>query len=179
MSEEVSAFISKYDKVQKYWHQLSSGKDGKIDLEESGLSFEQLDPEHPFVKEVSGIEDDKVFKKITDGDHMTHFAVRAYLWNKYPDFAKKWDSGSGWLSKGRDGTIQTGELKEGGFTEQLIQDIRNMISEQRDRELLLSRPLFTKPGLSVLKYGRAVDTMIQSEVRDAILKLRPPKTNPA
>ncbi len=171
--KQVQDFLEKYDTVRKYWHQMSSGKDGKIDMEEAGLSLEQLDPDHPFVMELSDIKDEQVFRKITDEDHMTHLAVRAYLWNKYPDFAKKWDSGVGWLSKRRDGTIQTGELKEGGFADQLVHDIRDMISEQRDRELLLSRPLFTKPGLGMFKYGRAVDTMIQAEVKKEIMKLRP------
>ena len=169
---KVDAFIKKYDKVQKYWHKMSSGKDGTIDLKESGLSFDDLDPKHPFVKELSAIEENKVFEKITDADHMTHFAVRAYLWNKYPAFARKWDSGAGWFSKGQDGTIQSEEFKEGGFREQFTKDIRDMITEQRDRELLVSRPLFSKPGMGIFKMGKAIDTIIQREVRDEVAKMR-------
>ncbi|MDJ0889604.1 MAG: hypothetical protein QNK18_00205 [Gammaproteobacteria bacterium] len=170
--KKVNAFIEKYDKVQKYWHKMSSGKDGRIDLKESGLDFKNLDPKHPFVKELSGIKERKIFQKITDEDHMTHFAVRAYLWNKYPDFAKKWDSGAGWFGKGGDGTIQAKEFEEGGFQEQFVKDIKTMIRKQRDRELLVSRPLFSKPGLSIFKMGKAVDTIIQNEIRKSVKKMR-------
>lgn len=169
---KVDAFIKKYDKVQKYWHKMSSGKDGRIDLEESGLSFDDLDPKHPFVKELSGIKEKKVFKKITDEDHMTHLAVRAYLWNKYPEFAKKWDSGAGWFGKERDGTIQSAEFKEGGFKDQFVHDIKEMITEQRDRELLVSRPLFSRPGLSIFKLGKAVDTIVQAAVKEEVSRMR-------
>lgn len=169
---KVDDFIKEYDTVRKYWHQMSSGKDGKIDLEESGLSFDELDPNHPFVRELSGIEEDDVFREITDEFHMTHFTVRAYLWNKYPDFAKKWDSGEGIFSKGQDGTIQAREFKEGGFTNQLVEDIKSMIPEQRDRELLVSRPLFSRPGLNIFKMAKVVDTVIQDDVRYQVLKMR-------
>jgi len=169
---KVDAFIEKYDKVQKYWHKMSSGKDGRIDLRESGLSFEDLDPKHPFVQELSSIENKTDFKKITDEDHMTHLAVRAYLWNKYPEFPKKWDSGAGWFGKERDGTIQSSEFKEGGFKEQFVQDIKDMITEQRDRELLVSRPLFSKPGLGIFKLSQAVDTIVQAAVREEVSKMR-------
>ena len=169
---KVDAFIRKYDKVQKYWHKMSSGKDGRIDLLESGLDFENLDPKHPFVKELSGIKGKKLFKKITDEDHMTHLAVRAYLWNKYPDFAKKWDSGAGWFGKRGDGTIQAKEFEQGGFQDQFVKDIKTMIRRQRDRELLVSRPLFSKPGLGIFKMGAAVDTIIQNDIRRSVKKMR-------
>ena len=167
---KVDAFIKKYDKVQKYWHKMSSGKDGTIDLKESGLSFDDLDPKHPFVKELSAIEENKVFEKITDADHMTHFAVRAYLWNKYPDFPRKWDSGAGKLSKAQDGTIQAAEYKKGGL-EQLVEDIKTMIPKQRDRELLVSRPLFSKPGLGIFHFGKSVEKVIQAELRAKVLRM--------
>ena len=41
--KQVQDFLEKYDTVRKYWHQMSSGKDGKIDMEEAGLSLDQLD----------------------------------------------------------------------------------------------------------------------------------------
>ncbi len=47
-----------------------------------------------------------------------------------------------------------------------------MITEQRDRELLVSRPLFSKPGLGVFKLSNAVDTIVQAAVRDDVLKMR-------
>ncbi len=169
---KVEAFIEKYDKVQKRWHKMSSGKDGRIDLRESHLSFYDLDPKHPFVKELSRIKKDKTFKKITDADHMTHLAVRAYLWNKYPEFAKKWDSGAGWFGKKRDGTIQTKEFQKGGLQEQFVKDIRAMIPEQRDRELLVSRPLFSRPGMGLIKFGEAIDYIVQSEIRKDVKKMR-------
>ena len=169
---KVENFIKKYDKVQKYWHKMASGKDGKIDLEESGLSFDDLDPNHPFVKELSAIRNKSIFEKITDADHMTHFAVRAYLWNKYPAFARKWDSGAGWFGNRQDGTIQSSEFREGGFREQFIKDIRELIPEQRDRELLVSRPLFNKPGMGIFKLGKSVDTILQAEVRAEVVKMR-------
>jgi len=167
---KAEAFIQEYDKVQKYWHQMSSGKDGKIDLDESGLSFDEFDPNHPFVRELSNIEEDEVFKEITDEFHMTHFAVRAYLWNKYPDFPRKWDSGAGKLSKAQDGTIQAAEYKKGGL-EQLVEDIKTMIPKQRDRELLVSRPLFSKPGLGIFHFGKSVEKVIQAELRAKVLRM--------
>ncbi len=169
---KVDAFIKKYDKVQKRWHKLSSGKDGRIDLKESQLSFDDLDPKHAFVTELSRIKEDKIFKTITDADHMTHLAVRAYLWNKYPDFARKWDSGAGWLGKKQDGTIQTKEFQKGGLQEQFVKDIKSMIPAQRDRELLVSRPLFSRPGLGLFKMGEAIDHIVQSEIRKEVKKMK-------
>lgn len=41
---QVEAFIREYGKCWRCWCQMSSGKDGKVVLDESGLSFDELDP---------------------------------------------------------------------------------------------------------------------------------------
>jgi len=68
---------------------MSSGNDGKTDLEQTGLSVDERDPDLRSSWSSEKFEEDEVLKEITNEFHMPHVALRASLWNKNPEFAKK------------------------------------------------------------------------------------------
>ena len=83
---------------------------------------------------------------------MDESAIKAYLYNKYPEFFTKWDNGTyvtpgdSYLTSATqdkkatlDGYVGWGELRICGGDlcgDFLVQDVHDLIREQRDRELL-------------------------------------------
>jgi len=159
--------IAAYDKPSPHWYTLglTEGKNERISLEESGMKFDGANPDHPFVKQLSALSDAEFKAAVSK---LSHDTVKAYVWNKYPAFAEKWDTGAGWFGKKMDGVIQTKEFQHGGYSEGMVRDIVGMIAEKRDQYALLARPLLN-PSNELR--GNAVNSIVQRMIRDDVWRI--------
>lgn len=143
--------VEQFDQRTQRWNPFAK-RDGRLTASDTGLRFAGGNKSAPFVTALSKLSDTEFWATV---GNMDNGAKKAFLYNKYPEFFRRWDDGQELFSpvdpyktprgvnakRVMDGFVGYGELwtKAGELSlERLKVEIKGAIPEQRDRELLAS-----------------------------------------